>query len=456
MDRTGRQEAAAPRQVVVVGGGLAGLAAACTLADQDIRVTLLEKRPFLGGKVYSFRDAGFGDIDNGQHVFLKCCTYYIAFLKKLGVLERTSVQSRLSVPVMGADGRRADLARRGLKPPFHLLPSLARYRHLSVTERLAVLRPMLAMRGMKPPERAALDHMTFQEWLKQHGQSDRAIDLFWDLILLPVLNDRSPRVSAAQAIMVFQEAFLNKADAADLCMSTVGLSNLCYGEARAYIEKRGGRIVTGQAVRHLHQGGLGIASAHTYGGETFEADIFVLAAPPREMLAVLPPAVSGNAFFYRATNLKASSIMNLHLWFDRVVTRMPFAAYLASKVQWVFASPGEGQAAQHVIISVSGAHDYVRMPKAALFDLLLEDLKKRIPETKEARVLHHALVWEREATFSAEPGSASWRLPAKTPIRNLFLAGAWTDTGWPATMESAVRSGVFAAQEVAKSPWTTR
>ena len=190
-------------------------------------------------------------------------------------------------------------------------------------------------------------------------------------------------------------------------------------------------------------------------GTRLEADAYVLAVPPNRMADLLPPSFREDEFFGRAGQLAMSPIVNVHLWLDRRVTDREFAAYLDNEVQWVFnksaiygdgAGDGDGQ---HLCISISAAHRHIDTPKGELYELVLEELARALPRVHEAKVVHHVIIKERFATFRPSPGSARYRLPARTPVRNLFLAGAWTDTAWPSTMESAVRSGVFAAREVA-------
>ncbi len=328
-------------------------------------------------------------------------------------------------------------------------PAVCFYQHLSVGDKLAVAKAMVAIRSISTESRAELDGTSFYTWLTKHGQPEWAIVNFWDLIVLPTLNDDSRRVSAAQAIMVLQEGFLSSADAADIGVSSVGLSSLLYEEATRYIESRGGRVLLGRGIRGLDGTPEGIRTAGTYGDEQFSGDVFVMAVPPRQMLALLPPGWADQPFFAPARKLKTSPIVNMHLWLDQPVTIRPFAAYLNSHIQWVFTKSSEANTGQHLVISISGAHKYIDMPKEALYELLLEDLRDRIPNSREAKVLDYTIIRERDATFSAEPGSAAWRLSARTPVPNLFLAGAWTATGWPATMESAVRSGMFCADAVA-------
>ena len=456
MDRDGAEKRSSPGQVLVIGGGLAGLSAACDLAENGYRVELLERRPYLGGRTYSFKDKVIGaDVDNGQHVFMKCCTYYIDFLKRLGAYEKTYVQKRLSVRVIGHGGRTSYLSGSPFPFPVHLLPSFLSYRHLSWKDKLGIVYAAFVLKATSRQRRQRLDSVTFYDWLKAHRQSDRAIDNFWNLIILPTLNDDASDVSASQAIMVFQEGFLKDSHAADMGYPMVGLSALLAEEARQYIEARNGSVHLGESLARLEGTEEGIEGAKTRGG-TYRADSYILAVPPNKLLDLLPPALRRHEFFARAGRLGMSPIVNMHLWLDRKVTDSSFSAFLDSDLQWVFNKSAiydvDGAPGQYLCISLSGAHKYIDMPKEELYDLLMQELHRRVPASREASVAHHTIVRERYATFAAAPGSAANRLPWRTPVPNLFLAGAWTDTGWPSTMESAVRSGVFCAGEIMKEP----
>lgn len=420
---------------------------------------VLEKRPYLGGRAYSFLDkATATEVDNGQHIFMKCCTYYVDFLGKLGCYEKTRVQDRLSVRVVDQRGRASTLSSSVLPAPIHLGPSLLRYRHLSAREKLAVARAGAALRRISERDLAKLDGVSFSDWLKCQRQTDRVIERFWDLIILPALNDSSRDVSAAQAIMILQTGLTGDRHAADIGVSRVGLSRLLADEAHRYIEARGGRVLLSHGIACLEGTAEAIEGVHTHGGQFLKGDAYIMAVPSNELGGLLPKGLREDEFFRRAAGLRMSPIVNLHLWLDRRVMDAPFATYLGSRIQWVFnksigdetrAASRGADPGQRLVISISGAHRYIDMPKQPLYDLLLEDLHRRIPLSQEARVLHHVLVRERFATFSPAPGSAAHRLPQRTPVSNLFLAGAWTATGWPATMESAVRSGIFCARAIA-------
>ncbi len=235
--------------MVVCGGGLAGIAAACEAAGRGALVTLVERRPFLGGKAFSFVDPSSGrEVDNGQHVFLGCCTAYIGLLRLLGTLRHTTLQARLDTPVRDRQGRQGRLRAAPLPAPLHLGPSFAAYPLLSARERIAALRALAALASLGSHAREALDGRSFADWLRERGQGEGAIARFWDLIVLPTCNDRSDRVSAALAAFVFQEGFLRSTGGSAIGWSRVGLTRLVNPAARAFLEARGGRVVTGRAV----------------------------------------------------------------------------------------------------------------------------------------------------------------------------------------------------------------
>lgn len=455
MDDNHAQGSAAQRHVAVIGGGLSGVAAACELAEHGQRVTLLERRPYLGGRTYSFVDKETGDeVDNGQHVFLRCCTAYLGLLERLGVRHETYLQPKLRVEVYGQRGKASAIYSAPLPAPFHLTPALLLYRHLSLLDKARIGYAALAMKGISAERRAALDELSFHSWLKAHGQSDRAIELFWDLILLPTANDSATRVSASQAIMIFQDGFLTRGDAGDIGYAVGGLSRILAGVPQ-YLEKRNGRVCFDHTVEGVKGGVEGIAAAGVYGHGELRADAYITAVPAAQLLSLLPEALREHPFFAPAARLKTSPIVNLNIWYERPVMAMSFVAFVNSPAQFVFnrtAMRGQsGEGRQHLSVSLSGAHRYIDMSKEELERLFLPELARLFPKARETRVERFLVVKERYATFSAAPGSAKHRLPARTPVPNLFLAGEWTTTGWPSTMEGAVRSGLAAAHEVMKS-----
>ena len=442
------------KKVVVLGGGLGGLSAARTLLDHGYRVILIEKRPFLGGRAFSFYDPQVGgEVDNGQHVFMGCCTYYIDLLEALGTAGKTSLQDRLKAEVV-LNGRRGVLSSVPALAALHLLPSFLLYPHLGLREKVlaayGLIRLKLADRRKRRDE---LDEQTLYDWLKRHGQTERAIDNLWNLIILPTMNDDIRNVSAEMGIMVLQEGLLKKPKDATLGYSKVGLTSLTGEPARKALEDRGGRLLMGKTVRSmtLHNGE--IDGVDLSDGSVVTGDAYVSALPFDVLSGALPDEVAGDAFFSRISRLSSAPIVGIHIWYDRPVMDGEFVAFLDSPVQWVFNKSliqGEDDGpGQYVCVSVSGAWDFIDRPKEELRELFAEEMARLFPEAREAEIQRFLVVKQPQATFRCLPGSAKLRPPQVTSIRNLFLAGEWTDTGWPSTMEGAVRSGVFAADAVA-------
>ena len=438
--------------VAIIGAGLAGLACGCELADAGHRVTLLERRPWAGGKAYSFVDDETGEtVDNGQHIFMTCTTAYIDFLRRIGTLHLTKRQRRLRVAVFDARGRRSDLAAMPLPPPLHLLPSFATYRHLSLADRARVARGVAAITRVSPKCRDDFDGVTFGDWLRRNGQSERVLRNFWDLIVVPALNCRSDDASAAQALFLFHEGFLASDESAAVGVPMVGLSELHAEPAVRYIESRGGQLVARSAVESIDVRDGRVDAIVTAAGERLAFDAYISALPAAQLLALLPESARAQPPFSSLNAMRMSPIVNLHLWFDRPVLGIDFAAFTGSDLQWAFnrtrIAGAEGSDEEHLVLSQSAADRYIDLDKAQLLELLLPQLQRALPAARAAQLTRSVLIKEPDATFVPSPGLR--RPGASTPVENLFLAGAYTDTGWPATMESAVRSGEQAARTIA-------
>ena len=439
---------------MVIGGGLAGLTAACSLADRGVPVTLLEKRPYLGGRAFSFPDAETGrHIDNGQHIYLGCCTAYTGLLRRLGVFDRTTLQPRMRAVVVNRDGARGELNAAPLLPsPLHLLPSFLTYPHLSLREKLRAATAMLSiMRTDRAKRRDALEAESFRDWLERHGQSKRAMAALWDLLTLPVFNDTVDGVSAYMGLMFFQDGMLAGRHSADIGVSRVGLTELVDDAARRYIEDRGGHVLTSQNVTAIEMKD-GAVTGVTAGGDFMPADAIVTAVPWDALPRLLPPDIASVANVAAAETLEWAPIINVHVWYDRPIIDEPFLAVLDSPLQWVFNRThiqGSSEPGQHLCISVSGAWQYASMGRDALRELFLNEMARVFPAAAEATVERFLVVKQMNATFRCTPGAQLLRPSQRTPIPGLTLAGDWTQTGWPATMESAVRSGLLAAEEAA-------
>jgi squalene-associated FAD-dependent desaturase len=427
-------------RVAVVGGGLAGIAAALDLADNGSSVTLFEARTRLGGATYSVRRKDHW-IDNGQHVLLRCCTAYRGFLRRLGVEELVPIQARLRVPVL-REGKPAGFLRRSALPaPLHLVPTLLRYAPLGPRDRIRAFLAAAALRGLDPADRA-LDDRTFGDWLRANHQSDAAIADLWDLITLPTLNLRADEGSLMLGAFVFRTGLLDAADAADIGVPSVPLQRLHGDAATNALESAGVTVALGAAVRSAEGRRIVLDDG------PHETDA-VIVAVPHESVASLVPA--GTVDSDAMAQLGASPIVNLHVHYDRPVLDEPFAAAEASSpLQWLFDRTASSEIGngQLVSVSLSSAAADIGEPLATLRERYVPALERLLPKARNAEILDFTATREPRATFRGAPGTARLRPGMRTSVASLYLAGAWTDTGWPATMESAVRSGLAAAAAV--------
>jgi squalene-associated FAD-dependent desaturase len=447
------------RGVVVIGGGLAGITAAISLREAGIGVTLLEARPRLGGATTSF-SRGDLTIDTGQHVFLRCCTSYAELLAQLGMTGSVTMQDRFDVTVLSPQGR-GRLRRSGLPAPLHLGWSLVGYRFLSLPERLRVGRAALALRSTDPAA-PGLDRQRLGDWLAARGQNERARRRLWDLFIVSSLNIDGDEASVPLAATVLKTALLSSNDAADIGMPALPLGELHGRAAARLLDRLGARVRLGAkavAVEPAPGGGYLVrvgAGADGDAGEGPErggaepviADGVVLAVPagPAARLA----GAAGVAGAARWDELGSSPIVNVHVVYDRPVMDLPFAAAVNSPVQWVFDKTRTAglRKGQYLALSQSAAEGDVDVPVEALRERFLPALEQLFPAAADALVTDFFVTRERRATFRQAPGCGALRPSAATSLPGLLLAGAWTNTGWPDTMEGAVRSGRTAAQEL--------
>jgi squalene-associated FAD-dependent desaturase len=450
---TGSPGRTAGRHVIVVGGGLAGITAAIGLREAGVPVTLLEARPRLGGATCSFSRDGL-IVDNGQHVFLGCCTAYRELIARLGMTGSVSLQDRFDVTVLSPGGQ-ARLRRTALPGPLHFGQALAGYRLLSPTERLRVSRAALPMRFLDPAD-PALDGQRLGDWLAAHGQNERARRALWDLFTVSALNVHGDDANLALAATVVKTALLGHRDAADIGTPAIPLGDL-HGQAGARKLGELGADVRLSAkvagITALPSGRFRVQPADrgTAVADAIEADGVVLAVPPDAAARLLPPGAAGpGPGPEQWRELGSSPIVNVHIIYDQRVTRLPFVAAVDSPVQWVFdrTAPSGLAAGQYLAISVSAADDVVDTPAAVLRERFLPAMAGLFPAARDARVTDFFVTRERRATFRQVPGCGERRPGAGTGLAGLVLAGAWTDTGWPDTMEGAVRSGLIAAREL--------
>lgn len=439
-----------PTRVAVVGGGLAGITAALAAADRGAQVTLFESRQTLGGLARSLR-RGERWIDNGQHVFLRCCSAYRALLERLGVSDLVTIQPRLDITVLRPGRPPARLRRGRLPRPLHLVPALLSYGPLSPAQRVRVLTAATALRRVDPADPIA-DATDFGGWLAEHGQGAAALAALWDLVGTAALNLRAEDASLAAAAMVFQTGLLSEPDAGDLGWATVPLHRLHHDAAMAALTAAGVTVHTATKVHGLDPSARWRLLLE---GRDHETDAVVLAVPASTAEQFLPPGAVDQQPGWSA-RLGGSPIVNVHLHYDRPVLEAPFAAAVGSQLQWVFdrTSQSGTSTGQHLAVSFSAADDVIERPARELRALTETELARLLPGAREAEVIDSVVTRERQATFRAAPGQAALRPSARTRYPGLAVAGAWTATGWPATMEGAVRSGAAAASAALQSSET--
>jgi 4-hydroxy-3-methylbut-2-en-1-yl diphosphate reductase len=433
------------QRVIVIGGGLAGITAALDCARAGAEVTLLESRGRLGGAAYSFQRDGLW-ADNGQHVFLRCCTDYQRLVHELGADELVTIQPRLDIAVLAPGGRRGRLHRSALPAPLHLAGALARYPYLNVRERLAVTAAMTALRFVDPDD-PANDQRSFGDWLRRWRQDRRAIEAIWDLIVRPTINLTSEEASLAQAALVFRLGLLERTDAGDIGHAVVPLSQIHDVAGRAALAQAGVdvRLRTAAAAIEPDDDGFSVRLA---GGDALRAGQVIVAVPHSRAGALLPDGARPDRDVW--LGLGSSPIVNIHVVYDRPVLELPFAAGIDSPVQWVFdRTAGSGLTdGQYVVVTLSAADDELGVPSEVLRERYLSALAELLPAARTATVRTCFVTREHAATFRAAPGQRALRPGPSTALPGLVLAGAWTDTGWPATMEGAVRSGHAASERV--------
>jgi len=439
-------DAGSTARIAVVGGGLAGITAALTAADAGARVVLYESKPRLGGLTHSFRRHGLW-VDNGQHVFLRCCVSYRRLLRRLGVAGLAPLQPRLDIPLRGPDpvGRIRDGRLRSVRlpAPAHLTTSVLRFGWLPASERLRFGRAALALRTVDPAD-PRIDSQSFGDWLRDHDQAAETISTLWDLFTVPTLNAHVDDVSLALAATMFQIGLLTDPSAADIGISTVPLQQLHGDAAAVALATAGVDVRTDARISALDDLGQDQDGQHAGG-----PDGIVLATPPAVTEALLP-AGAVNLPAGWSDRLGGVPIINLHLVLDRPVLHQPFLATVSSPLQWIFDRTRQSGLAdgQYLAVSLSAADELADQPTRVLRERFEPELRRLLPGMAEARIRDFFVTRERLATFRPAPGCSAFRPQAGTADPRIVLAGAWTDTGWPATMEGAVRSGKTAAATV--------
>lgn len=435
------------KKVIVIGGGWAGLSAAVELAQKGLQVTLLEQSGKLGGRASSFLDNKTGStLDNGQHLFMSCYHQTINFLKKIGSLEKLKFQENLSVDFVNLKGKVSTLKCRPFPSPFHLLSGLAFLDTISCREKIGLWKVYRAVKKWNGTGPVA--NLTIDEWLKKLGQSERSRKHFWDIIALATLNDQPSIAEAPILLTVIKKAFFTDRKDSLIAIPTIGLSDLCGSPSEKFLNEHGGKILRNTMVSKITAVGDSVRGVVLRNGSTMIADFYVSALPFFVLRNILSRDYLKTEFFSKIQYLESSPIFSISLWFDRPITDREFLAMLDTRVQWLFNKGkilSSNSAGNHVSLVISGAHQYLEMTNDAILKMCMEELQQCFSESRSAKLQHHMIMREKNATLSPKVGFSKYRLPQKTPLKNLFLCGDWTDTGLPATIESAVFSGVKAA-----------
>jgi len=452
--------------VIVIGGGLAGLAAGVALADSGWRVRLFEQRPFLGGRATSYVLPDGEHVDNCQHVTLGCCTNLEDFYNRVGAAGKIKFFDRLLF--LDPKGRRGEIKAGFLPAPFHMAGSFATFAPLTLLDKLSIARAMLDILRTqgKPADLYEAGGISMLEWLRRRGQTKGAIERFWRVVLVSALDEELDRTDARFGVDVFWKAFLKSSTGYRMGVPAVPLANL-YDGCKAQIEGRGGEVVLRAPVRGLKIENGELSGVRFDDAREETADAYLFAVPHTALAELLPESVKqSDPGLANLDKIKVSPITGVHFWFDRTVMKEPFLTLLDTTTQWIFnksalyagsheagMSVSQGQYLQLVI---SASYDLLQKPRQEIIDLCLRELCNALPAARSAELLKATVIKEAEATFSPQPGVDRWRPKQQTSIRGLFLAGDWTATGWPATMEGAVRSGYLAAEAVLRVSGTPR
>lgn len=434
----------AERAVVIVGAGFAGLSAGAMLAERGVAVTVLDARPRLGGRATAFPDRETGElVDNGQHVMFGCYRETMAFLRRIGAEGNVRIQQALEIPFIDADQRRSVLKCPQLPAPLHLLAGVLTWDALPWRDRLAALRlaPALGGRGR------VAQNESVSAWLRRHGQTARLIERLWEPLAVAALNQPIEQAAAAPFVRVLQDMFGPDRSASALVLPATPLDEMYAAPARAFIEARGGTVRTDALVRLGSEGGR--ITRVDVRGERIEADAVISTVPwhqLRTLFAAVPPQLASIAA--NAAAMESMPIVTVNLWYDRIVMNDAFVGLSGRSMQWVFDKRRVfGEKASHLSLVASAALHLATLAQGELIALAESDIRASVPGARDARLLRATVVREKHATFSLTAGQPR-RPGTRTPLEGLFLAGDWTDTGLPGTIESAVLSGHRAAAAI--------
>ncbi len=437
--------------VMIIGGGFAGLAAAVALAEKGVAVTLFERRPLLGGRAYSVKDSTTGDtLDNGQHLFMGCYHHTLKFLKTIGTDRLLQFQKKMCVDFADSQGKQYRLRCPPLPAPFHLLVGLLRLQTLSFKEKCSMIKMMRKVSKLQEREMETLDQITCHEWLTLSNQTEESIKNFWTPLILATINELPSLSSAKMLAIVLKEALLKNKQDSLMALSTVGLSDLYTGAAQKFVEGRGGKVFTKKGIAKICVQDSAIQKIVLEDGTEQVANFYISAIPPDALLSLIEPEVlQAHPFFEKFKEFKFSPILSINLWFDQPIFKETFAGFIDSPLHWIFNKGAILNGSKnYVSLVISAAYDLKDFNQEKLVTLALQEIHKSFPESKKIILKHSRVLKELRATPSFTVGSEKLRPSSQTPLQNLFLAGDWTATGLPATIEGAVKSGYEAAGKI--------
>jgi zeta-carotene desaturase len=468
--------------VAVAGGGLAGLAAACSLSNAGFRVTLFEKRPFLGGRASSWEHPGTGEVvDNCQHVLFRVCTNLIEFYHRIGVADQIRWYDEMTFIEPG--GRTSVMKSSFLPAPLHTAPSFLNFSFLSAADKFCIARALVPLTLTAQRDTGK----SFQHWLDHHRQSKNAVDRFWRPILVSALSEDLDLISVSAAAQVVRESMKSPA-ARHMGVPTVPLTDL-YNQAGEYIRARGGGLHLRRPLESFTADSSQVQIRVREQGENREQsqaeqfDYLILALPFDSLDRVLPDAPESAPIREKLSHFETAPITGIHLWFDRQISDLDHAVLLDRTIQWMFHKSrlqpmrththtrNEGEehgfsravtasnvdrasapeVGSYIELVVSSSKSLIDQSRAEIVDLALGEVREFFPAAREANLVKSTVIKELHATYSPRPGIDSHRPDASTAWSRVFLAGDWTATGWPATMEGAVRSGYLAAEALARA-----
>ncbi|MFL2665140.1 MAG: hydroxysqualene dehydroxylase HpnE [Dehalococcoidia bacterium] len=439
-------------KILVIGGGVSGLAISCKLAKEKIDNVLMEKRPFLGGRAYSFYDNNSGEeIDNGQHIIVGACKEFIEFLSEINSTEKISFEKKLRIPVLK---QKKISYIKSYKFPMKILGkifSILLYKHLKVIERISLLRALYKLSKIKEENLQKLEEKNFYDWLLENHQNENTIESFWELFSIPALNDDLKNVSASIGIRLFQVAFIESDNNANFAIPNVGLTKLLGDSAENFLKNSNSKIIKNQEVKSLVIKNNKIKGVMTRDDQIINSDIVISTLPPNQFLNIIPEKYKTS--FQKINKINMAPIIGIHLWFDKHFFTEKFMVVLKSPIQWIFNDSeikNSNSNTQHIVISLSNAWEWKNKSKKLIKEIFISEINKLFPESQNCKLINFSVIKMFNATFRCQPGIQKIRPNNRTNITGLYLSGDWVQSDWPSTMEAAVISAKKTITDIKK------